>query len=270
MEPLRKHNRFGMEAARCVLAAFIIATVPMGAMAAEEEEPAPGSAITGSVAMDVNTHFMSYGLNVWQKEEFEDTLYNPSLQIDIALPAGFSIYGGTWWDVNDNAGTNVGNDIQEVDVWVGAAFSQDIFSASVTYQEWYYASDVERILDVGIGLDVLLSPSITIHNRVGNNGAQRHGTVGVFGLSHTFDFDVVNFTPHAEVAAVTKGYYVRGEGGFGYAKAGLGAGIPIPLPVQYGEWSVNGDVSYYYTDDDNIDNTTDNVVTATGGISLAF
>lgn len=265
---MRELNRSGKEVARCALIALLLATVPSAALA---EEDAPGSKISGSLNLDFNTHFMSYGLDIWQRKSFDDILFNPSFSLSLELPAGFSVYGGTWWDVNDNADTNIGDYIQEIDVWAGVSYAIDIVSLSATYQEWYYAGEAERILDVGLGLDTLLSPSLTLHTRVDGNGAQDEGLVAVLGASHAFDLGALSLKPAASIAFLTEDYHVEDEGGFGYVSAGVGASVPLAfLGAAYGDWSLNGDVTYYYTDSENIDNRNDNIVTGKLGVSVAF
>lgn len=267
---MRKLNvdRTRKEVARCVLATLMLAAMPWVAAA---EDAAPGSKVSGSLNFDFNTHFMSYGFNVWQTKDFDDILLNPSFDIAIELPAGFSIYGGTWWDVNNNAATNVGDYIQEIDVWGGVGYSAGIVSVSATYQEWYYGGDVERIVDLGLGLDVPLSPSLTIHGRVDGNGAQDEGIVGVLGVSHSFDLGALSLTPHADVAVLTDDFYVKNKGGFGYVSGGVGASVPLTMiPSGYGDWSINADLTYYYTDHENVANRDDDILTGMMGLSLAF
>ena len=236
-----------------------------------EAEAESASAISGSLNLDFNTNFMSYGFDVWQRGTFKDQVFNPSFDLNFDLGDGFNAFLGTWWDVNNNASTTIGQSIQEVDVWAGVGYTWDIVSVSMTYQEWMYAGDSERILDIGIGVDTLLSPTLTIHNRVDGNGGQKKGTVFVLGASHSIDVGPVTVGASADLGLVTSGYYVQKNGGFGYFAAGLNGSIPISfIPAQLGDWSLNGGLTYYYTDDDNVGNNNDNILTGMAGISLAF
>ncbi len=233
-------------------------------------EDEPGSKISGNLNLDFNTNFMSYGLDVWGTGDFDDAIFNPSFDLTWDLGEGWTVYGGTWWDVNNNADTSISDVIQEIDVWVGVGYTVDKLSISLTYQEWMYASDAERIVDLAIGYDTFLSPSLTVHGRVDGNGGQSEGAVFVLGVEHGIDVGPVSLSFPLNVAFLTEDYYVDGEGGFGYASLGVGGSIPLPISAAYGDWSLNAGLTYYYTDGTNIANPDDNIVTSMVGISVAF
>ena len=69
---------------------------------------------------------------------------------------------------------------------------------------------------------------------------------------------------------MTEDYYQDDEGGFGYASVGSVMSVPISfIPEGYGSWTFNR-AYYFHTDDPNIGNTHNNIVTGTIGVALAF
>ena len=248
------------------LAAMLLVSMALPASAEEEA----GSRISGSLNLDFNTNFMSYGLDVWGTGTFDDLLFNPSFDLNWDLGNGLSAYVGTWWDVNRNADSSIGDAIQEIDVWIGVGYTVENFSVSLTYQEWLYANDSERIVDLAFAYDHFLAPSLTIHGRVDGNGAQEEGVVFVLGIEPGTEFGSVSVSAPINVGFVTEDFYVDGEGGFGYVSAGVAASIPLPISSAFGEWSLNAGLTYYYTDDEVIANPDDHILTSMVGISVAF
>lgn len=274
---VKKTKRF-LSGVGCVVAgvALLVASPTWAEEETEEAATAPVSAepedrLSGNLNLVLDSNFMSYGLDVWGTGTFDDALFHPSFDLTWDLGGGFSLYGGTWWDVNNNADTNISDSIQEIDVWVGASYVWEKLSVSLTYQEWMYASDSERIVDLGIAYDTILSPSLVIHGRVDGNGAQEEGAVFVLGVGHSFDVGPVTLDVPLNVGLVTEDYYQDGEGGFGYVSSGLGASIPLSfISEAYGSWSANAGLTYYYTDPDVIGNPDDHILTGTLGVSVAF
>jgi hypothetical protein len=260
------------------LSALLLAAAP--ALAEEPdaaaEEPQLTAAekvdhLSGDLLLNVDTNFMSYGFDVWQTGTFHDALFHPQFDLTWDFGNGFSITGGTWWDVNDNADSSISNAIQEVDVWLGAGYTYEKLSVSLTYQEWMYSGDSERIVDLGIAYDTFLSPSLIIHGRVDGNGSQKEGAVFVLGVSHAIEMGSVTLTFPLNVGFVTSGYYQPHQGGFGYTSLGAIASVPISfIPEGYGSWTFNTGLTYYYTDPDNVGNTHTNILTGTMGVALAF
>ncbi len=237
-----------------------------------EPEPVVGSAVSGTLSFDLNTHFISYGADVWGGgSAWGDAIFNPSLELAFALPGDVTFLLGTWWDVNDNAASNIGDNIQEIDVWAGLSKSFGPVSATVLYQQWYYGGDTEQIIDLILGFDVPLSPSVTVHGRpdAGASGGE-DGVVVVLGVEPGFDAGPVSFSVPVGVAFMTDGFQA-GDSGFGYVSAGLQASVPLPIPVEYGEWALNAGVTFYYTDDDVIPNNPDEAfLTGNVGVSVSF
>lgn len=259
------------------------------AIAGDEIVPAPiapaeeGNDVSGSLSFDYNTHFVSYGFDVWGSgENFGGSAtFNPSLELNFALTDTTSLFLGTWWDVNDNIPSSIGGDLQEIDIWAGIGTSFGPVSVSATYQAWMYGSDTEHILDIGLGYDCLLSPSLTIHNRLdeGASGGDT-GTILVLGVSHDFALGPVTITPSADVAFfLTDGFHgtdaVTGldlDTGYGYAALGLNASMPLAfMGDRFGEWDIHGGVTYYMTEADVVQNAKDNdFLTGTIGIGCSF
>lgn len=237
-----------------------------------EETAEVGSAVSGSLAFTANTHFISYGADVWGAgSSWDDVLFNPSLELSWALPGDTSFILGTWWDVNDNAVSNIGRTIQEIDVWAGLSKSFGAVEATLLYQQWYYASDTEQIIDLILGLDAPFSPSLTIHGRpeAGASGGDE-GIVTVLGAGYDFEAGPLSLSIPVAAAFATDGFH-GGDGGFAYTSIGLQASYPLPIAVEYGEWSLDAGITFYYTDDSVIPNNPDDAfLTGNIGISCSF
>jgi hypothetical protein len=259
----------------CVGAGLLLshAAVQAGTTTAAKEVTPPETAeekvVSGTLSLMVNTHFISYGSDVWAAgTDWDDVLFNPSIELTIDLGSGFNFIIGTWWDVNDNADSDIGGAIQEVDVWAGLSYTTGPLSFTLLYQEWMYAEQSERIVDFKIGYDTFLSPYILVHGRVDNGLDADNGVVGVLGGSYDFEAGIVSFSIPASVAFATDGFH-GGDGGFAYVSAGLTATVPLEfLP---GDWSLTGGVTYYHTNSDVIpNNPDDDFVTGSIGLTLAF
>ena len=259
-------------AALLSLPASSLAGEPMTTPPTEPE--AVGSAVSGVISLDVNTHFISYGADIWGAgNDWADALFNPLVEISFALNDNLTLSFGTWWDVNDNASSNIGDSIQEIDVWAGLALTTGKLTTSLVYQEWLYADESERIVDLIFALDAPLSPSLTLHGRVdeGASGGDT-GVVAVAGIEiPLIDSDHFSLGIPVNVAAATDGFH-GGDGGFAYASAGLGASVPLSfISSDLGEWALNAGVTYYYTDSDVIPNNPDeSFVTGSLGVSVSF
>lgn len=235
-----------------------------------ETPEAPASPISGTFSLDVNTHFISYGADVWGTgTSWRDPLFNPSLELNIAATDKLKFIIGTWWDVNDNAETSIGDKkIQEIDVWVGASYSFEKVTLKLLYQEWMYASQSERIVDLVVAGNVFLNPSLTIHGRVDSGLTVDEGIVAVLGIAHNMSAGPVGLSFPLNVAFATDEYH-GGDGG--YAFASVGANASLPLPFMPGNWSLNAGVTGYHTSDDVLPNNPEEAfVTGKLGLTLAF
>ena len=116
-------------------AASITAAAPL----AHAGEPAPYLAptvepkLTGSFDLNANSHFISYGLDVWGAGESpsDDWTFNPAVGLNYQLNEKWSFNSGFWLDANDNVSGD-GFKVQETDVWIGAAYQFGITSIGVT------------------------------------------------------------------------------------------------------------------------------------------
>lgn len=246
--------------------------------------PAPSvveDVVSGVLKLDFNSHFISYGADVWgDGSSMSDPTFNPLLELAFALPADLTLTLGTWWDVNSKVDSSIGNKIQEVDVWAGLSYSFDKLTVSSTYQAWMYGNDTEEILDFKFAYDTFLSPSLTIHQRLAQGAANGdEGTVLVLGLSHSLDAGPVAFSFPVNIAYfLTDDFHNSplaggADDGFGFVSVGVAATLPLTPYIgdAYGDWSLNGGLTYFFTDDGVIpNNPQDNFLTASLGLACAF
>ena len=239
------------------------------AVVTEETKPA----FTGWLSFDLNSHFISYGTDVWKGgTSWAKGVFNPSGELDWATPIpGVTAIVGTWWDVTNNTVSPLGGWIQEIDIWAGASYAYKDLSATVLYQAWNYVQDTEQILDVILKYsnNTFLNPAVTFHNRLdpGASGGN-NGTYFVPNLSYNFHLWKFTITPSAAIAFCTDGY---NAGGGGYAYTALGLNGSVPIPYLPGNWELHGGITYYNTNDATVPgNPADNFVTGNIGIKLSF
>ncbi|MCW1883840.1 hypothetical protein OKA04_03815 [Luteolibacter flavescens] len=242
--------------------------------------PAPESKFSGTLNLDLNSHFISYGNDVWADgNSWDGGTFNPSLELTWALPGNFSAILGTWWDVNGKpAGTDpVGGNLQEVDVWGGLGYKIGDLSITALYQAWLYGEETEEIIDLKFAYDCFLSPSILIHNRIDAGFAGvlggNEGTIVVAGISHSIEAGPVTFSFPLNVAYFFEDDFhpASTDDGLGYGSFGVTATYALDfLGEDYGKWNLHGGVTYYVTDDDVIGNPDDEFLTGTIGIGCAF
>lgn len=273
-------NRFLAPLLALALPAGVAMAGPTETIAPPVTPPPAPDVISGTLSLDFNTHFISYGFDVWQDgTTLSSPEFNPALNLDFALPANFTFNIGAWADVvpsNKGGDSAIGGRIQEVDVWTGLSYSYEKFTVGVTYQAWMYGSDTEDILDIGLSYDCFLSPSLTIHNRLdeGASGGNT-GTVLVLGLGYDFDLGPVSFGIPANLAYFCQDDYHPDstDDGFGYASIGLTATLPLTPYIGdcYGEWDIHAGMTYYFTDSDVVANSQDNdFPTVNLGLGVSF
>ncbi len=280
-------NFFGAAAATVALASnSAMAGTEMMAPAPPIEAPAD-DVVSGTLSLDANTHFVSYGYDVWQDgTSFGDFGFYPSAELAFALPNNFTATLGFWAEAHKKGtGSSLGGTVQEVDVWAGMSYTYEKFSIGVTYQEWLYAGDSEDILDITLSYDCFLSPSLTIHNRLGEGASAgryspgRDGTVLVFGVSHSIETGPVTVTFPASLGIfVTDGFHgndVFGnelDAGIGYGTIGVSASLPLSPYIGdgYGEWDLHAGLDFVMTSESVIDNQNDNFLTGNIGLGLSF
>ena len=229
------------------------------------------ASVSGSLSLDFNTHFISYGADVWSPDGWEEVLFQPSIGITFDSGKNYGFYTGIWGDINNNAATNIGKDIQEIDVWVGAYVTLDKFTFDLTFQQWYYGSEVEGIIDFKISYDTFLTPTLTIHNRIEGVGGQETGTVVDLGVSYGFEAGIVSFTIPLNAAWATDDYH-GGDSGIAYVKTGIMASLPMSfIPEGWGGWDLHGGLTLWHTPDDVIPGNPDETfITGSIGVGCSF
>lgn len=239
------------------------------ALAGTEMAPAPAPAaapdedvISATLSLAANSHFISYGKDVWSDgSSMSRPGFNPMLEFAFKLPENFTLTMGTWWDVTakgDPSPNTLGGDVYEIDLWTGLSYTIDKFTIGATYQAWLYGDGVEGIVDVKLGYDTFLSPTLLFHNRVSEGASNGDtGTVAVLGLSYSIDAGPVTFSVPFNIAAnLTEEYnqiaspgVARSDSGYAYTSVGLQASYPLAfLGSTYGEWAVTGGIVQYWTD----------------------
>ena len=189
----------------------------------------------------------------------------------------FSAVVGVWSDINDNVESEIGGDIQEIDVYAGIGYEPDSgplrgLSFGLTYQEWYYAGDEERILDFSVAYDdskwwetlgenfagLALNPSAIFHYRLDGNGGQEEGLAIVLGIEPGYAFEQIEDYPITLSLPIGVGLFPDddfqgGDDFYGYTYVGASAGMPLGfIPDDYGSWEVGANLTYYFTNDEAI------------------
>ncbi len=230
---------------------------------------------SGTLNFDLNSHFISYGADVWKDgQSLDSPTFNPSLELALKLPCDLTATLGTWMDVNNHTTSNLGGDIQEIDLWAGLSYTYDKFTFSGTYQAWNYASATEEVVDFKIAYDTFLSPSLTIHNRIEEGGSGgNNGTILVFGVSKGFEAGPVSISVPLGLAYFLEDDFHGSsiDSGIGYGTIGLNATLPLAaISEDYGKWNLHGGLTYYITSGDVVGNPDDQFVTANLGVGVAF
>jgi hypothetical protein len=251
-----------------------MATHAIGAEVEAEVEETEAPFVSGTLILSGNTHFVSYGQDIWGTGNdwgHNSPVFNPSIELNFDLGKGWSGILGTWWDVNNNADSSIGNAVQEVDVWAGVAYGVEKWSFKLLYQDWMYASQSERIVDFIVGYEHWLNPSLTLHARVDNDIGPdfENGLATVLGVAPGTDVGPVTLTFPLKVAFDTDGFH-GGDAGFSFFSAGIDAGVPLTF-IPEGDWRFNAGLVFYYTNDDVIPTNPDEAfITANLGVTLAF
>lgn len=258
-----------------ILIAGAICSASLLTAQAEEE-----SALSGWVSLDVNSHFMSYGANVWGDETEDigdEILFNPSAGLEYSFDEKGAVYIGAWADINSLATGDVkhfssaGGDVQEIDLWIGYYFTVGDFTFDLAYQSWLYAGENEGIVDFTVSYDFLFSPYIKMHNRVEGVGDQETGTMYEIGAT-VYEGEIGdNFTYSIPVAMGFSfdDFHVQGEDGYAYSYIALNGSYALPIDF-LGDWDLHGGITAYSTDEDTTGNDDSSYLTASFGIGLSF
>lgn len=235
-----------------------------------QDEDSAGSKISGSFGIDYASHFISYGLDVWGAgDDFYGSNATNFAHFGVGIQFTDNLSGsfGVWGDINDNAPPSIGGHIQEIDVFGGLSYTAGVATLGATYQQWNYAGDVERILDLSVGLDdsglwggdFALNPSVLAHLRVGANEAAGQEEANAYVVSIAPGFQLldsptwpVSLTIPASVAFFEEDFQ-GGDSGYGYGSLGATTSLGLGgIPADYGEWSLAFNLTYYDTPEDAI------------------
>lgn len=241
--------------------------------------------ISADIAVSYNTHFISYGADVWGGgTDFYGDRSTTFMQGDFAYKATdqLTFTLTVWSDINDNTASGIGGHLQEVDFDPGFTYAFGKVTAGVTYNAWSYAGDVEESIDLSLGYDdtgllapgFSLAPKVTFHNRVSGNGAQQVGSAVVIGIGPSFPIgNGLSLAIPAGIAFFTTNDFQGGNKsgyGFSYIGGSLGYGLDM-VPAAYGKWSVNFDLIAYFTDKKSIPgNPEENFLTGSIGLKVAY
>ncbi|MCW0221562.1 MAG: hypothetical protein OJI67_24770 [Prosthecobacter sp.] len=257
-----------LSAAALLTAGSLQAGTPSG-----KEAPAPviepeAPFVTGTLSLMANTHFVSYGQDVWAAGgSWQDPLFNPSLELSFNLGSGFSFILGTWWDVNDNAVSSIGNRIQEVDVWAGFAYATGDWTFTLLYQDWMYGGSTEEIVDFKVAYSSFLNPYLLLHGRTDRGAATTfgEGLVVQTGIAPGTDLGPVSLSFPVALSYDTDNFH-GGQAGIGYASAGITASIPLTKSI-----TASIGATYFYTNDQVIPgNPDEGFIMGSAGVSVSF
>lgn len=225
--------------------------------------------LSGSISLDINSHFMSYGVNVWgaaTKDIGDEFLFQPSASLNYALSEGSGIYTGIWFDINNLANEKIADNIQEVDVWIGYYHTFGKTKIDFTLQQWMYAGETEGIFDITVSYDTMFSPYVKMHNRFESVGGQQKGYIfELGGTAYSTTIGSVSLSVPVAVAFAPDEYHVAGEEGYVYSYTGVKFSLPL------GEsWDFHGSVLYYDTEYRTTGNAETGYLTAGLGVGYAF
>ena len=240
---------------------------------AAEAAPAPAKpSITGNLSLNLDSHFVSFGADVWGGgDKLKAVLFHPSLELNKAVTENFKLILGTWWDVNDQASqattSAIGKRVQEVDVWVGAAYTTGILTTTALYQQWMYAGANEQAGELKFSVDTLFKPSLLIHERFATG--YKNGTVAVLSASYDLKAGPVGISFPVAVEWETKGYHGGTKAGIGYGSVGVSGSVPVDFISKDATFSV-GVTGYATNKDLTPSNPKDTFLTYTTGINIPF
>jgi hypothetical protein len=223
--------------------------------------------ITGNLSLFYDTHFISYGQDVWGVgNDWGEWFFHPSFELDFQITDSLQFYVNTWADVNDQIEGDIGDYVQEIDVNVGFYYTLDKFKFQLGYGSWNYASQTEHIIDGKVSyLDGLINPFVAVHGRVGIDiPGYDEGVVAQVGVAPSTALGPVTLSFPITVSFDTDGFHA-GDGGFAYVSAGVGASIPIHKQI-----SLSVGATYYHTQDDVIPNADEDFVVGSAGVVFTF
>lgn len=227
----------------------------------------PEPFVTGNLSLFYDTHFISYGQDVWGVgNDWSEWFVHPSVELDFNLGGGLQFYVNVWADINDQIEGDIGDYTQEIDVNLGFYYTMDKFKFQLGYGSWNYASQTEQIIDAKVSYnDGLINPFIAAHGRVDIDlPGYDEGVVGQIGIAPGTTLGPVSLSFPITVSFDTDGFHA-GDAGFAYVSAGIGASIPLVEHV-----SLSLGVTYYHTEGSVIPNVDEDFITGSAGIVVSF
>ncbi len=225
--------------------------------------------LSGSISLDLNSHFISYGADVWAAGGDDGWSFNPTLSLGYTLNEQVSFNAGIWMDANSIGARSFG--VAETDTWIGVAYDAGLVTGSVTLQNWQYLGTSEEILDFGLSVDAFLSPSLTLHKRLsaGASGGM-NGWFAVFNAAHSIDVtEQISVTIPAQIGFALSDFHRSPSGtketGYGFANIGVSVSYALTESA-----SVNANVKYWDTDGGVTGNADNDFITYGVGASFAF
>lgn len=252
-----------------ILIPLVAQTAAGGTPAPVPPAPPEEPFVTGNLTLAYDTHFISYGQDIWQAgNDWDDSLFHPSMELDFNLGGGWQIYLNTWFDVNDNADSSIADKVQEVDVNVGLYYTLNKWKFQLGYGAWMYASQTENIIDAKVSYnDGLWNPFVMLHGRVGADLGPSFddGLVAQVGIAPSKTFGPVTVSLPVTVSFDTDQFH-GGDSGFAYASIGLGASIPLCKHT-----ALNLGVTFYHTEENVFPtNPDEDFFTGSAGIAISF
>jgi len=232
------------------------------------------SDISGSLNLNFDSHFASFGADVWGRGH--NLFFHPSVEFTKTVTPDFKLILGTWWDVNSMATPGyqkIGDHVQEIDVWGGASYTMGKVTLTGLYQDWMYNGHQEKAVELKIGVDTFLKPSLLIHQRFNSEtGGNKDGTVAVLGAGYDFTVGPVAVSVPAALSVETSGYH-GGKSGVGFGIARTHGTVPVPFIANKATFTAG--VTGYATNTSVIAASkgatrTANYLVFTGGISIPF
>ena len=148
-------------------------------------------AISGDLGISYNTHFISYGLDVWGGGgdfygDRSTTFIYGDVFVKVTDSLTFSF--GAWADVNNNMPSAIGGNLQEVDVYPGITYADrhvharrhSIRRGAMPATSRRASTSASAFNDMGLIWEGFgFNPKVVWHNRVSGNGAQTVGSAFV-------------------------------------------------------------------------------------------
>ena len=229
--------------------------------------PAPEEPfVTGNITVMYETHFISYGQDVWGiGNNWDKALVHPSIELDFNLGSGWQAYVNTWADINDLGVTTIGKDVQEIDLNVGVYYTMDKWKFQLGYGAWNYGSQTEDVIDAKVSYTNFLNPFLALHGRVASGISFSNGLVTQVGVAPGTTLGPVALSFPITASFDTNNYH-GGSGGFAYVSAGISASVPLTKHISA---LLSG--TYYHTEAKVFPGNPDNdFVLGSAGISVAF